>query len=203
MVGYVLMVLAAFVILTLGKETLEEMIGISGIVERGLPVLLGMMAALMPMSSCSISMEGKQWWMMQTLPVSEKDIMRSKVWADVLVAVPFYLVSELLLIIALRPGIFSLLYMLAVPAVYIVFAAMAGLAANRRFPLLEWENETRVVKQSASTMVAMFVGVLSGIIPLGILVIFREISAYMVYTILMGVLLLIIGVLEIKTVRIK
>ena len=196
MAGNVLMVLMAIVILTMGKETLEEMIGMSGIVERGLPVLLGMTGALMPMSSCSISMEGRQWWMMQTLPVSGKDIMRSKVWASILVVVPFYLVSELLLIIALRPVGIRLLYMLAVPAVYIVFTAKAGFAVNRKFPLLEWENETRVVKQSASAMIIMLVGLFSGIIPLAILVIFREISAYVVYTVLIGVMLLAAGLLD-------
>lgn len=189
MVGNLLMVIFAAAVLIMGKETMEELIGMPGIVERAAPVLLGMMAAMMPMTSCAVSMEGKQWWMMQTFPVSGKDIVRSKMWADILVALPFYLASEVLLMIAFKPAGLGLLGFWAVPAVYILFAAKAGIVINCRFPVFDWEDETKVVKQSAATMITTFAGMISGAVPIGVLVCFRDIPAYVIYAAVSGVLL--------------
>jgi ABC-2 type transport system permease protein len=193
LVGNVLMVLLAAAILIMGTDDVEKALGIPGIVSRALPVLLGMLPAMMPMTSCAISMEGKQWWMMRTLPVSGKSITRSMVFANILVAFPFYLVSELLLVIALKPDVVSLLWLLAVPAVYIIFSARIGIVINCKFPVFDWENETRVVKQSASTLVAMLVGMVTGIVPL---VALAQLPAYVIYLVFVLVLAAAIAALE-------
>jgi len=196
LVGEVMMVLLAAALLVMGKEAVEEMLGMSGILDTILPVALGCLAAMMPISACSISMEGKQWWMMQTLPVSGRDILRAKVWTNVLVAAPFYVVSVLLAAIALRPDAAGLCGLAALPAVYIVFGAEAGVVINRRFPVFDWENETRVVKQSVSTLLAMLTSMAAGAAPLAVLLICREIPAYAVEAVWGGVLLAGILVLD-------
>jgi ABC-2 type transport system permease protein len=196
LVGNVLMVLLAAAILIMGTDDVEKALGIPGIVSRALPVLLGMLPAMMPMTSCAISMEGKQWWMMRTLPVSGKSITRSMVFANILVAFPFYLVSELLLVIALKPDVVSLLWLLAVPAVYIIFSARIGIVINCKFPVFDWENETRVVKQSASTLVAMLVGMVTGIVPLVALIALAQLPAYVIYLVFVLVLAAAIAALE-------
>jgi len=193
LVGNVLTVILAGAVLAVGKETVEEMIGMPGIVDRGLPVLLGMLPAMMPLTACSISMEGKQWWMMQTFPVSRREVLKSKVWAGILVAAPFYLVSEMLAIIALKPVGLELLGILAVPAAYIYFGAKAGVFINCRFPSFDWENEARIVKQSASALVMMLAGIVSGMVPMALLICFPGIPAYMVYAGVVGILAALTG----------
>ncbi|MGN1179716.1 MAG: hypothetical protein ACI4SD_00775 [Suilimivivens sp.] len=173
LVGEVLMVLVAIAVAVMGKESIENMVGIPGVVERVLPVMLGALPAMMPTTACSISMEGKQWWLMQTLPVKEKDILQSKVITNLVVAAPFYLVSEVVLIFALRPSFVSILYLVIVPALYILFGAVAGVLINRKFPVFDWENETRVVKQSVSTFLAMLLGIIVGMVPLAVLIYFH------------------------------
>ena len=200
-VGNLLMVLVAVGVLIAGKDYLEGMLGIEGVVDRGLPVLLGMMAGLMPMSSCSISMEGKQWWMLQTFPITGKNLIRSKVWADVLVAVPFYLVTEVLLLIALRPDFLTLVSLLVMPAVYIVYSAVVGITVNCKFPLLEWENEVRVVKQSASTMITMLICMFTGIVPLVIVVIGGGLPIFAVNMVLAAVLIGVTVMLDYMVIR--
>ena len=158
--------------------------GIPGVVGRALPILLGCLPVMMPMTACSISMEGKQWWMLQTLPVARRDVVRSKVAANLLVALPFYLVSEVLVMLALRPGWADALSLLAVPAVFILFGARLGYAVNEMLPLMEWESEVRVVKQSASSMVSMLVIMVTAFVPIVILMTVPGISNYGVYGIL-------------------
>ena len=187
--GELLMVLLAGAVLFMDMDALEAMLGLPGVVRRALPVLTGFLPIMMPLTACSISMEGKQWWMLQTLPVTERDMVRSKVAAQLLVALPFYLVSEILLFLALRPGWADGLSLLAVPAAYIIFGARAGLAVNKLFPLLEWESEVRVVKQSASTMVTMLVGMITAVVPVVILVMVPGTFTHGVYLVLTVLLL--------------
>ena len=56
-VGYILMLLVPVAILFTGPEKFETLIGYPGIVVHALPVLLGMIAAMVPMTACSISIE--------------------------------------------------------------------------------------------------------------------------------------------------
>ncbi len=188
--GEVLMVLMAVAILVLDFQTIEQNIGIPGVVGKALPILLGCIPMMMPMTACSISLEGKQWWMLQTLPLTRRDMVWSKVAANVLVALPFYLVSEVLVLIALRPGWADAVCLLAVPAVYIVFGARLGLAVNELLPLMEWESEVRVVKQSASSMVSMLAIMVTAVVPIMILMTVPGISSYLVYGVLTAVLVL-------------
>lgn len=187
--GEMLMVLLAGAVLFMDMETLEATLGLPGVVQRALPILMGALPVMMPLTACSISLEGKQWWMLQTLPITRKEMIRSKVAAQLLVALPFYLVSEILLFLAIRPGWADGVSLVIVPAVYIFFGARAGLAVNEMLPLLEWESEVRVVKQGASTMVTMLVGMVTAVVPVVILVAMPGISVYGVYLVTVALLL--------------
>ena len=46
----------------------------------------------------------------------------------------------------------------AVSGLYLVWGAVWGLSANLHLPLLNWENEVQVVKQSAATLVTLLGG---------------------------------------------
>lgn len=170
LVGEVLMVLISAAVLIVGREQVEGMLRMPGVLEKAAPILLGMLPAMMPTTASAISMEGKQWWLMQTLPVSEKVVLRSKVWVNIVVAFPFYVVSVVLMLIALRPGIVGMLSLIIVPMVYIVLGAWAGIFINRKFPVFDWDNETRVVKQSAACLLMSFVGIIMGAVPLVVVV---------------------------------
>ena len=65
---------------------------------------------------------------------------------------PFYLVSEVFLLLALKPGLQDSFWMMVIPAVILLFACVYGITVNLHFPVLDWENEVSVVKQSASAV---------------------------------------------------
>lgn len=196
MVGELMMVILAVAVAVTGTEKIDTLLGLSGVVERTLPVLLGMLPAMMPMTTSSISMEGKWWWMMQTFPVSERALVRSKLSANLAVIFPFYLVSEICLLFALKPDAKGALSLLVVPAVYIVFSGRAGLWINMRFPVFDWENEIRVVKQSTAVFLMLLAGMLSGAVPAAVLIGARSIPAELVYIVTIAVLLLVSAAIE-------
>ena len=99
--------------------------------------------------------------------------MDSKLLVNLTVAAPFYLASVTLGILAVSPGVVEAVWIILIPAVYILFTAVAGLTVNLAFPVFRWENETQVVKQSASTMITMLVGMAASILP-AVLLFFSE-----------------------------
>lgn len=124
-------------------------VDIGGLIPFGVAAVF----CMMPPSSVSVSMEGSSFWIMKSLPLSTKSILDAKILLSLSLMMPFWLVSEALLILALKPGIWELLWLLVIPAVIILFTCVYGITVNLHFPVLNWENEVSVVKQSAAALI--------------------------------------------------
>lgn len=195
LMGYILMAVMAVALFVAGPEKVEEILQMPGIVVKVMPLLLGLMAAIMPTTSCSVSMEGKQWWQLQTLPVRSQDIWNAKVLFNLSIALPFYLIAVLFSVLALKPSLVELVWLTIIPAIYVLFTAVVGITVNLAMPIFDWENETRVVKQSASTLVIMLVGFVS-VLPFFVAVMVLPGDANIVYLVASVVLLVLTGALH-------
>ena len=129
---------------------------------RLLPLLLAavacMMGAMIDVTAPSVSMEGKHIWILQSLPVSPKAVLRAKLALHLLIAVPPTVIAVTCLLIATVP---SLPFMLLIPLATLLFTlliALFGLFMNLKAPNLSWVNETVPVKQSLSVTVTLFGG---------------------------------------------
>lgn len=168
-IGYVMAVIVSAGVCFMGIEKIESAMGISGIgpvITRCLPFGLSCLLSMTSMTACSISMEGNTFWQIQTLPVMPKEFFNSKILLNISIAAPFYLVSVVLLELSVKLTGLELLWLILIPACYLLFTSVAGITANLVFPVLKWENEVRVVKQSASMLVMMLAGMLGSILPL-------------------------------------
>ncbi len=134
-----------------------------------LPVLAASVMCMMPTTACSISMEGKQFWLAQSLPIPVKALFDSKLLLYLALCSPFYLLTEIFLIAAIRPGIFELLWFLLLPPAMIFFSGVLGITVNCLFHRFDWEKEEAVVKQGVSTLLGGFAGPLAGMVLAGIL----------------------------------
>ncbi len=101
----------------------------------------------------SISMEGKEWWIIKSLPVDSKNIIDSKIIFNIGLILPFAIAGDVLAVFALKPTLPELVYMFVVPIEMIIFTSVFCVAANLKFPKLQWDEEVSVVKQSASAMI--------------------------------------------------
>lgn len=168
-VGYVMAVLLSAGVLFMGIEKIEVSLGIPDVgpvVLACLPFGLSCLLCMTSITACSISMEGNTFWQIQTLPVTAKEFYDSKILANLSIAVPFYLVSAILLGIAVKPRGLELVWLVLLPVCYMLFSCVVGITVNLAFPVFKWENEVNVVKQSASMLVTMLIGMISSILPL-------------------------------------
>lgn len=116
------------------------------------PFIIAGIFCIMPTTSSSISMEGKNWWIIKSLPLSPKYVLNAKILMNLILVLPFYLISEVLLILALKPSPADGLFLVLIPAVIILFSCVYGIAVNLHFPVLNWENEISIVKQSTASL---------------------------------------------------
>ena len=203
LIGYILAVIASAALLFWGPDKVEAMVGIPGMVYRLWPLLLGFMMAMMPTTACSISMEGKNFWRLQSLPLHGKEVYDGKILANLSLAAPFYVASVILSVAALRSGPEELIFIILVPAFYMIFSVIAGLRVNMALPLLKWDSEVQVVKQSGAAFVVLFVAFAVWLIPTGVLLAFPELSAMIVFLLVMVILAILTAVLYVNIQRRK
>lgn len=112
----------------------------------------------MSTTSASISLEGRNVWILQTLPVSTSMILHVKSAVDLTVKLPCIIVAATLATIGLQLPFSACLAFLFVPAIYSLFSSQMGLLMDIRKPNYTWTNETQVVKQGISVLLTMLAG---------------------------------------------
>lgn len=156
--GPILGTILAGAFLVAGTDSVNSLLGVELDLGAWMPFLLGGSFGMMPATATSISMEGKNWWIAKSLPLTARDIMNGKLLMNLSLMLPFYVISEILLIIALKPTGLELVWLIAIPAVIILFSCVFGLTANLLLPNFNWDSEVSVVKQSAAAAVGGFGG---------------------------------------------
>lgn len=131
---------------------------------RLFPFVFTAVFCLMNPAACSISMEGKTFWQVKTLPLDAKAILGAKFLFSLLLALPFYLLSMLFLLLGLRPAAGEAAMLLLFPAFCTAFSLAFALWVNLRMPKLNWDSEMTVVKQSASAMLGGIGGTLAALL---------------------------------------
>lgn len=149
--------------LVAGTESLNSLLGVKMDFSVWLPFVVAGSFGMMPPTAVSISMEGKNWWISKTLPLTAKTIMDGKLLMSLSLMLPFYIVSEILMILAAKPDFMGLVWTIVIPAAIIVFSCVFGITANILLPKFDWDSEVSIVKQSASAGVGGFGGLLATI----------------------------------------
>lgn len=157
-----LMLLAAGIAALIKGDALAGFLAQSGM--EGAPILpmtagaMGFCLALTTITASSISLEGNTLWVLQSLPLSTRQVLGAKSAFHQLVAGPFTAVSGLLLGFGLELGAWNALG-LALGGLLLNWAvASLGLLLNLTFPRLDAVNDTVVVKQSAAAGFSLLAG---------------------------------------------
>ena len=163
-IGPIMAVLFSASVLVMGVDKMQQFLEIPINIKGAIPFVLAGILSMMPATSTSISMEGKEWWIVKSLPIKTKAVLDGKLLLNLSIILPFFLVSEVLLTIALKPDFIELVWMMAIPAIITLFGCVFGIAVNLKMPVFNWENEVTVVKQSASSMLGGLGGIIMALL---------------------------------------
>lgn len=194
-IGGMLAILFASILFFFNVEQIDSLIPFSNI-QNILPLVISLICTVSSTTTASISMEGKYWWITQSLPVESKQLIDSKVLVNMTIAIPSYIITIILMFLRFRFSIVDYVWMLLIPIVYIGFASIVGIWQNIKKPVFDWETEATVVKQGGAVLVSMLIDFISTLLPL-ILVLVIPNSVH----IIMALTLLIVGSITICLYR--
>ena len=116
-------------------------------------------------TNSSISLEGKSFWLLKTLPVSVDLIFLSKIMVNLTILVPTIIVGSTFFGIYLHFSLVEFIFLYLTPLVFAIFTSCFGLLANVMFPVFDYENEVKVIKQSMAVFLTIIIGMTVAIVP--------------------------------------
>ena len=141
----------------------EKMEGVSpdllmSYIPVGLMALLAFSAFMTSITSSMISLEGKSLNILKSLPIKSSMIVLYKVITAMVIIVPCLLLGDIIVFIVFKFDIASILCALYASILLPFIAELIGIMANLKYPKMDATNDTEIVKQSMSSMIAVFIG---------------------------------------------
>lgn len=134
----------------------------------GMVLFFCFFSALANTTAPSISLEGKNLWILKTSPSDAGTILLAKLCVQLTIAVPLLIIDSVIISLVLHFPFLSFLWLCLIPVLMSVLGGFVGLIANLRYHRFDFYSDMQVVKNSASVIISMFgmwlvVGVFAGI----------------------------------------
>jgi len=120
-----------------------------------IPVVLGVLASMAYICAPSISVEGKSFWILDSLPLKVKDILKSKLLFHLVIAVPFSLVSSLLVVIGMPMDAMQAVIVFLFPLLANVFCATVSMITGLYTARLDYPSEAKAIKSTTTGLIPM------------------------------------------------
>ena len=163
--GTILMLGAAVVVLIKApvvREVLNEFYQEIPVLARLMPVIMVgvafFIASMNFITAPSVSLEGRSLWLIQSLPVRSKDVLRSKQQLHLSVTMPVALLMIVCLCAVTQLPALQAVLVSVICLLYVSLSSAGGLAINLLKPNLNWTSESVPIKQSTGSLIAMFGG---------------------------------------------
>ena len=159
--GLFIMPIAAVLLLIKGADISALLMDVFGSADVSAVLLAGgicVMGAMNDMAAPSVSLEGKNIWVVQSLPVPAWYVLRAKLTMHLLLAGAASLLCSVCASIVLRLDALNAVLMILLPLAYIFMMAGIGMLIDLKRPNLAWTNETAPIKQGASVTISLFGG---------------------------------------------
>ncbi len=168
-------------------------------------LLFGFFASMTVISACTISLEGKSLWLLKSTPTNEKTLFLAKALLQMVIVIPFLLISVVIVGINFDFKIVDYIVVTILPTLVCICMSFMGVLINLWLPMLEWDDETKVVKQSMAVLIAMFGGMFISLIPLLLYYLLEEASILLLFGISSAIILLltIVSIVLLFTVGVK
>jgi len=118
----------------------------------------GFIITLLYTTGISLSLEGKNFWVIKSLPIKAKDVMLSKIYFNMLLGIPVIMISSIIFHFTLDITAIHTILLLLISFSSLTLISFIGSVINLYFPKLDFKNEVEVIKQSLGAFLAMIAG---------------------------------------------
>lgn len=131
---------------------------------RYLPFIFMFCILLSSTTSSLISIEGKNWYILKMLPIKFKAIWQAKVISNLIIILLASFISLIIFNCSLGISLKTNSEIIMIVLSSGLFISLYGLVINLLFPNLSWKSEIKVIKQSMSSFITVFTGIIISII---------------------------------------
>ena len=126
-------------------------------------ILSSMLLTTTVTTSVSLSLEGKNFWILKANPVSVKDVFISKILLNVILTTTASFISSILFGNLSNPVTYLVYFV--IPAIVGINTSIIGLIINLLFPKFDFESTEEIVKRGLSHPIAMGISFVVSLIP--------------------------------------
>ena len=163
LIGCVLAVLLSAAMVVAGPEKVMQGLEMSDymqIVKGAACYVVAAMVCMTNTAAVSLALEGKNIWLIKSLPISPKILYDSYLLTNLTFTVPTSIVCSILFSISLKMGFIGTALMILTPLTFSLFTAAAGIFIGNRMAYYDWQEETQLIKQSMMSLI----GILGGMV---------------------------------------
>ncbi len=149
---------SVFVSFLTSGEDIATLEGVFHALSPFIPIAAAGIAALGAMtylSACALSLEGRAFWHIKSMPISSRAVLLSKTMPQIVLSIPFNLITAIAVSIAFKLSFAYSIFVVLIPLVANVLFAFFGTFMNATFPRFDYENEAHIVKRSMSAGLTM------------------------------------------------
>ncbi len=140
------------------ESILVQLMAVDMSLEPLLLILFGFSIVMTYTPAVSLSLEGKNFWIIKSLPIEPRNVMISKIIFNLILIVPIGLISLVMLGFNLSIDPLSIIVMMYVVVGLSVLSSLINAYLNLFMPKFDFQNEVEVVKQSIASLVGVFGG---------------------------------------------
>ena len=172
---FLLLVVASFAVFFMPSTLRQqvEVMEIMIVIQNIMPIALAIFVSMTSTTAASLSLEGKNRWIMCSVPTQARTVYNSKIAVNLTVILPVLYVSAILIRIVIPCSLMQTVLMFLIPTVYAFFISVLGIYLNIKFPKYDWTSEYYAVKGGAiSVLATVGGGMASSLTPLYLCIIF-------------------------------
>ena len=146
------------------KSSLKELANESSLSSAHIAIvgtaLIILVISMSIISAASLSIEGKKFWIIKSMPLPARTVLLSKALMQAIISAPMVFVATVLLMIASAPPPIYVVICIIASQLGNIMLSLFGILMNVAFPKFEFDNEAQVVKQSLAVLLSMFGGII-------------------------------------------
>ena len=144
-------------------------------------------------TSSMISLEGKSFNILKSLPIKPYKIIKAKILTAILIMLPCILIGNIIVFIRFKFDLVSIILILLASILLPLIAETIGIIVNLKYPRMDAKNDTEVVKQSMSSSISVFIGMT--IIGITIFLLFKALNANIPNNIIMIIFIIVYAII--------
>ena len=126
-----------------------------------IPLIVYFLIGMVSTTTISPSIEGKNYWIVQSLPISKKTLYLGKMLFNMYLTVPCMTFATVCICFSARAPFLTALLSVVLGVCLCAFSTVWGCVCGVKHMRLDWENEIEVIKQGSAVAIYMFPNMLA------------------------------------------